>query len=136
MIKELHITNELSQLAVLSDFVTLTSKEIGLDERMCMRLNLALEEAVTNVILYAYSDEKNKDITIRMETNDNRLKITLIDSGIAFDPTAKATPDTTLPLNERPIGGLGIHLIKQLMTEVTYSREENKNILTMIKELC
>lgn len=136
MIKEIHITNELSQLVALSDFVTQTSNEIGLDERMCMRLNLALEEAVTNVILYAYPGEKNKDITIRMEKNSGRLKITLVDSGIAFDPTAKATPDTSLPLHERPIGGLGIHLIKQMMTSVTYSREGNKNILTMIKDLC
>lgn len=135
MKRELHIINELTQLTVLSDFVRKGAIELNLNENAYMKLNLALEEAVTNIILYAYPGEKNKDIFIRFESDENDLYITIIDSGIAFDPIAKENPNTTLPLDERPIGGLGIHLIKEMMTEVSYCREANKNVLKMKKEI-
>ncbi|MDL2256275.1 ATP-binding protein [Parabacteroides sp. OttesenSCG-928-K15] len=135
MVKELHITNELDQLRLLHEFIEQSAGLFALDPKMCMQLNLALEEAVTNIILYAYPGEKGKDILIRVEKKEESLVVTLVDSGIAFDPTAKEAPDTTLALDERPIGGLGIHLVKQLMTEVKYVREGNKNILIMVKEL-
>lgn len=135
MIREIHLTNELSQLNVLSDFVNLTANEYGLDEKLCMKLKLVMEEAVTNIILYGYKGESDKDIFVRMEKNAGRLLITLTDQGIPFDPTAKETPDTTLSADERPVGGLGIHLIREIMSSVGYVRKDGKNILSMIKEL-
>lgn len=135
MKKEIHLTNELGQLNRLSCFVMETTSTLGLDEKLCMRLNLVLEEAVTNVILYAYPGESNKDITLQIEEEEGRLIITLIDAGIAFDPTVKEKPDITLSADQRQIGGLGIHLIKEIMTEVKYNRKDNKNILTLIKDI-
>ena len=100
-----------------------------------MQIKLALEEAVTNVILYAYPDKKDQDIRIDMSCENKRLTIVITDTGIAFNPLERQEPDLTLSLEERPIGGLGIFLVKQLMTEVTYSHSDGKNILTMTKDI-
>jgi len=135
MKKEIHLTNELSELKQLSNFVVHTALDLGLDDKLCLRLNLALEEAVANVILYAYPGEKDKGVTVQMEEKEGILIVTLIDSGIAFDPTQKEQPDISKSAAERPIGGLGIHLIREIMTTVTYCRQGNENILTMIKNL-
>ena len=95
-----------------------------------------LEEAVTNVIQYAYPDKKDQDIRIDMSYENKRLTIVITDTGISFNPLERQEPDLTLSLEERPIGGLGIYLVKQLMTEVSYSRSAGKNILTMAKDIC
>lgn len=135
MRKEIHLTNDVNQLRRLTDFVLQTAAELKLDEKLCMRLTLALEEAVANVILYAYPGEKDKDIIVQIEEKEKNLIITLMDCGIAFDPTVKERPDISQPAGDRPIGGLGIHLIREIMTTVTYCRQGNKNILTLIKDL-
>ncbi|MDF9828704.1 ATP-binding protein [Parabacteroides sp. PF5-6] len=134
--KEIRLKNELSQLRRLSAFVSEKSTDFNLDQKLCLRLNLALEEAVTNVIMYAYPEGMEpKRITVRMEKMDDKLVITLIDAGMAFDPTAKEQPDLAQPANDRPIGGLGIHLIREIMTEVSYCRRRDRNRLTLIKDL-
>ena len=96
-------------------------------------------------MLYAYPHDKSGQVfgeftSIKKEgTKDDMdgeyLIFTISDSGIPFDPTKQKPADTTLSAEERAIGGLGIHLVRQLMDEVTYSREENKNVLTLIKKI-
>lgn len=135
MTETLLITNELNQLVLLEDFLGKVADEYNLNGRLLMNLKLAMEEAVTNIILYAYPGEKNKDISISLSYNDKELRIVITDSGIAFDPMNKPDPDLSLPPDERPIGGLGIYLVKQLMTDVTYHRSGDKNILTMVKHI-
>ena len=135
MKRTLAIKNDIGQLTYLNDFLQQFASEAKLDQPACMNFRLAIEEAVVNVISYAYPGEKDKEITISAEYDAQKIKVEITDSGIAFDPTSKQTPDTSLPLEERPVGGLGIFLVKQLMTEVTYCRSGNKNILTMIKDL-
>lgn len=135
MIKEIHIINDINQLACVNEEVTQLAGRLGLSEKVCMNLQLALEEAVSNVILYAYPDEKNKEITIRFEVTDDLLKIVITDTGIPFDPNQKEMPDLTLSAHERPIGGLGIHLVREIMTDVEYIRKGDKNILTMLKNI-
>ena len=110
MTNTLHIKNELEQLTRLYAFLDQQAGAYELEELQSMQIKLALEEAVTNVILYAYPD-------------------------IGFNPLERQEPDLTLSLEERPIGGLGIYLVKQLMTEVSYSRSAGKNILTMTKDI-
>ena len=87
------------------------------------------------IILYAYPDKKDQDIRIDMSYEHKRLTIVITDTGIGFNPLERQEPDLTLSLEERPIGGLGIYLVKQLMTEVSYSRSAGKNILTMTKDI-
>ncbi|WP_298547184.1 ATP-binding protein [uncultured Parabacteroides sp.] len=135
MANTLHIKNELEQLTRLYEFLDRQAGIYGLEELQSMQIKLALEEAVTNVILYAYPDKKDQDIRIDMSCENKRLTIVITDTGIAFNPLERQEPDLTLSLEERPIGGLGIYLVKQLMTGVTYSHSDGKNILTMTKDI-
>ena len=135
MTNTLIIKNELEQLTRLYAFLDRQAVAYGLEELQLMQVKLALEEAVTNVILYAYPDKKDQDIRIDMSYENKRLTIVITDTGTDFNPLERQEPDLTLSLEERPIGGLGIYLVKQLMTEVTYSRSAGKNILTMTKDL-
>ncbi len=132
---ELQLTNEIDQVDRLHDFLDELAPRLGIGQATLMNLKLALEEAVVNIISYAYPDAKNQEIRIQVECADNMLKVVLTDGGIPFNPLEISDPDLTLPVEERPIGGLGIYLVKKLMKEVVYRRTDNKNILTMIKEL-
>jgi sigma-B regulation protein RsbU (phosphoserine phosphatase) len=98
-------------------------------------INLAVEEAVVNVMKYAYPPDVKGDVTIEAVSNDVRLKFTIIDSGAPFDPTVQSQVDTTLSAMERPIGGLGIHLVRQIMDSINYERMDNLNVLTLRKKL-
>lgn len=135
MKEALHIKNELGELEKLNRFIEQTAADHHLSGPSLMQFKLALEEAVTNVILYAYPDEKDKDIDIQLTFENGALVTNIIDSGIAFNPVEKTDPDISLSADQRPIGGLGIYLAKQLMTEVKYNRSGDKNILFMRKEI-
>ena len=95
--------------------------------------NLALEEAVSNVMLYAYPD-KSGQVLVECDKSD-KLVFTITDSGVPFDPTQQKEPDVTQNLDERPIGGLGIFLVRQIMDDIRYERKDNKNILTLTKQI-
>ena len=98
-----------------------------------MSLNLALEEAVVNVMNYAYPKGTVGTVTIDAEASDERLKFVITDTGQPFDPTAQADADVTLSIEERPIGGLGIFLVRQIMDTVAYQRLNGVNQLTLLK---
>jgi sigma-B regulation protein RsbU (phosphoserine phosphatase) len=98
-------------------------------------MNLAIEEAVVNVMSYAYPVGTVGNVNIEAQADDERLKFTIVDNGIPFDPTAKAEVDITLGVEERPIGGLGIHLVRQLMDSINYERIDGKNVLTLRKKI-
>lgn len=134
MTSTLHIRNNQDQLARLYDFLEQQAERYSIDAALLMQIKLAMDEAVTNVIQYAYPDSEG-DIRIDIGCDKKRLKIVITDNGIPFNPLESHEPDITLALEERPIGGLGIFLVKQLMTNVGYERSEGKNILTMTKEI-
>ena len=98
-------------------------------------LNLVLEEAVVNVINYAYPKEEHESIYLSARMHDGSIILVLTDTGKEFDPTAAPEADVTLSADERQIGGLGIFLIRQIMNEVKYERIEGKNVLTLEKKL-
>ena len=97
--------------------------------------DLVLEEHLTNVMSYAYDDQQEHEIRVRLEASASQLVIEVEDDGKAFDPTQAPEVDTSLPLDQRPIGGLGIHFIRRCMDEARYQRRANRNILRMIKRL-
>ena len=137
--KSLILPAELDNLDEFVNFVIEHSAEVGFDKRTINKIRLAFEEAVVNVINYAYP---NNDGTVEIVCSPviadgikKGIEIKLIDSGIAFDPIGKDDPDTSLPAEHRPIGGLGIFMVKKIMDGLNYSRTDNKNILTMIKNL-
>jgi anti-sigma regulatory factor (Ser/Thr protein kinase) len=97
---------------------------------------VVLEELITNTIFYAYRDKKKHDITIDFMLENDTLRIRLEDDGMEFNPLLSDEPeDLDKPVEDRKIGGLGIHFVKKLMDNVDYHRYENKNILTLIKKI-
>ena len=135
MEKKLVIKNDISEISKLAIFIDELSEELDFTPELNFNLNLVLEEAVSNVILYAYSKEVQKEITLLANISDNNLIFVLTDSGKEFDPTKVPNADVTLSAEEREIGGLGIFLIRQIMDTVEYQRIDGKNVLTMRKQL-
>ena len=133
--KQLIIGNDIAELGRVVAFLDIIEEEWTLPISLMMPLNLVLEEALTNVIFYAYEKESKNEIVIDFEKRENQLEIKITDNGKPFDPTQKDDPDITLSIDERPIGGLGILLIKKIMDKVTYQRKESFNILLMTKKI-
>jgi sigma-B regulation protein RsbU (phosphoserine phosphatase) len=129
------LTNDIQQVPQLADFVDMVCEGVGMDMAVAIQMNLAMEEAVVNVMSYAYPVDTVGNVTITAESDGEQLQFTIIDSGTPFDPTAKEEVDTTLSAEERPIGGLGIHLVRQLMDSINYERIDGKNVLTLRKKL-
>ena len=133
--KWLSLQNEVAEISKLAIFIEELGEEFGLSPELVFNLNLVLEEAVSNVILYAYPKEEHQTISLIARKKDNQLIFVLTDSGKEFDPTQAPDADITLSAEDRPIGGLGIFLIRQIMNTVEYQRIEGKNVLTLGKEL-
>ena len=135
MRKSIVLPNDTQEVPRLNAFVDEVCKSVGFDEGKTMEIKVAVEEAVVNVMNYAYPPEQRGDVTIEAASNDTRLKFTIIDSGKPFDPTVQNEVDTTLSAEARSIGGLGIHLIRQNMDSINYERVDNLNVLTLRKKL-
>ena len=97
------------------------------------KIMMALDEALTNVVLYAYPEDCRGTVGIQLRRDDNTITAEIVDHGKPFDPTAHPAPDITLPIEQRPIGGLGIHLMRNLMTSLRYYRKQGENHLVLTK---
>ena len=135
MEKKLVLKNEIAEINRLAIFIEELGEELNLPPDLIFNLNLVLEEAVSNVILYAYPKEEHQEITLTSSLTDGNLVFVLTDSGKEFDPTQAPDADITLSAEERQIGGLGIFLIRQIMNKVEYQRFDGKNVLTLGKQL-
>lgn len=131
-LRKITLRNEISQLARLTEWVHAVCAQSGLNATQTNNINLALEEAATNIILYAYPEsDGSRDFTVESERDGDTLLWRLTDGGTPFDPTAKEDADLSLGVEERPIGGLGIFLVKQLTDQVEYARINDLNVLTI-----
>ena len=135
MRRSLVLPNDTQEVPRLNAFVEEVCRDTGFDEDTVAKIKVAVEEAVVNVMKYAYPEGQSGDVTIEAASNDLRLKFTIIDSGKPFDPTVQTAVDTTLPAKEREIGGLGIHIIRQNMDSINYERMDNLNVLTLRKDI-
>ena len=135
MRKSLVLPCDLQEVPRLNAFVEEVCQSVGFDEITSMDIKVAVEEAVANVMKYAYPPGQQRDVTIEAASNELRLKFTIIDCGKPFDPTVQSEVDTTLSANERKIGGLGIHIIRQNMDSINYERIDNLNVLTLRKKI-
>ena len=133
--RTLTLTNDLKDVPRLATFVEEICEALSFDDMVTMQMNLAIEEAVVNVMNYAYPAGVKGTVNIDAKASAEWVKFIISDSGAPFDPTAKAEVDTTLSAEERGIGGLGIHLIRQIMDSINYEREDGRNVLTLIKKL-
>lgn len=134
--EQLTICNELQELTKLPDFLENFCSDLPISPMLVLSLNLAIEEAMVNCIQYAYPAGTTGHITLNIcwQETAQELQFTLSDAGSPFDPTATPAPDTTLSAEERPIGGLGIFLVHQIMDNVSYHRDGDFNNLTMCKK--
>ena len=135
MRKSLVLPCDLQEVPRLNAFVEEVCQSVGFDEITSMDIKVAVEEAVVNVMKYAYPPGQQRDVTIEAASNELRLKFTIIDCGKPFDPTVQSEVDTTLSANERKIGGLGVHIIRQNMDSINYERIDNLNVLTLRKKI-
>jgi len=134
--KKIILTNNIEQINSLHDFVDSIGDELSLSPALTLNLNLAMEEVVSNVILYAYPYESTENkIFIEFVKSGAQLKFIISDYGKPFDPTTKDEPDITLEAVDRPIGGLGIFLVKQIMDDIAYYRENDMNKLVLYKSV-
>jgi anti-sigma regulatory factor (Ser/Thr protein kinase) len=132
---ERHLAADLSSIVSLADEVVRWGSEEGLAEAAVFQINLVLEELVTNVITHGLGVGQPGGINVRIERTGDRLEIALVDDALPFDPFSIPTPDLTTAMEDRPIGGLGVHLIRTLMDEWGYARVGGQNVVWLRKTL-
>ena len=127
--------NDIKQVSRLEGWLKVLGEKFHLKPSLLPELNLALEEAVTNVIMYAYPADNYGSVELTASFSYGVLIFVLSDSGKPFDPTEMPDADTDSSVEDRPVGGLGIHLVRNIMDSVKYERRDGRNILTMTKNI-
>lgn len=128
----LTLRNDLAEIPRLAEFIDAFCAPLQASDNDRMSLHLVLEEAVTNVINHGYTDGQPHTFTVALAAlADDRVRAVLTDDAVAFDPLARPAVDVNAPLEERPIGGLGVHLLKKLTDYSHYERRDGRNVLTL-----
>jgi serine/threonine-protein kinase RsbW len=130
---EIVIRNELAELANLRDGLERIGAELGVPGKPLMQLQIALDEIASNAIKYGWPDGGNHKLCVRISGQQDRIEVEIVDDGRAFDPR-QAPPPERLPAGRRPRpGGVGIHMVKQLVDKVEYERIGGRNRTVMTK---
>ncbi len=129
------MADDLEQIRLVRDRVDAFGERNKLPSDVVFAVKLAVEELLTNTVSYGYSDLEEHTIEVRLDLRDDQLNVRITDDAIAFDPRDAKEPDTTTALKDRTVGGLGIHLVKNLMDYIEYRREGERNHLTLTKNL-
>ena len=133
--KTVQITNQRDQVDTVRKFFDDYSKENKLTEKTVHDIQMALDELLTNIVNYGYEDSDEHKIDVRFGINDDAVRVEIIDDSKPYNILEQENPDISLSVEDKPIGGLGIFLIKKLMSNVDYYTEEGKNHLVMTEEL-
>ena len=133
--KNLILPNDVQEVPKLAAFVDEVCEAVGMDMSTTMQMNLAIEEAVVNVMEYAYPAGTKGEVRIEATMHDTYVEFIITDDGKPFNPTEKGDVDTTLSAEERSIGGLGIMLVKHYMDDTIYKYVDGQNVLTLRKNL-
>ncbi len=133
--KTVQITNQRDQVDTVRKFFDDYSKENKLTEKTVHDIQMALDELLTNIVNYGYEDSDEHKIDVRFGINDDAVRVEIIDDSKPYNILEQENPDISLSVEDKPIGGLGIFLIKKLMSNVDYYTKEGKNHLVMTKEL-
>ena len=129
------LRNEIAEVQWLKKRLTEYGQSLQLADELIQDVNLALEEAVSNIIFYGYEDAQAHQIEVAIEVADDTLVLEITDDGKAFNLLDTPEPDLNVPFEEREIGGMGIYLIRTLMDDITYRTKQGKNILVMRKQI-
>jgi anti-sigma regulatory factor (Ser/Thr protein kinase) len=132
--RSLCIESDLSELERLHDAVAELGEVGNWPPNLVYQVNLVLEELIVNTMNYGYDDDERHEIEIALTSDADVFTVEIIDDGHAFNPLSDAPgPDLEAAIEDRPIGGLGIHLVRSIMDELYYRREQDRNHLTLIK---
>jgi serine/threonine-protein kinase RsbW len=130
---ELSLFVDLDRVSEVREFIERIGKELALDDQVIFQLQLALEEACSNVVFHAY-DGQGGDLEVTIEPIEGGVQVVIRDWGAAFDPQAVPIPDVAAPLDQRPLGGLGLHIMRQIMDRVDFAFDPDQgNTLTLVK---
>jgi len=132
----LTMTNDLSDLEMLHSFLEGIRERLSVSKKCLFETNLALEEVFSNVLSYGFNNHTDHFIKITITAAQSVLNIRVEDDGKPFNPLEAMEPSLQYDIENCPLGGLGIHLIKNLMDDIHYKRYRNRNVLTMKKESC
>jgi len=131
----LSLKNDPAETERLTARVTEFGAHHALPDRIVSHVNLALDEAITNIVFYAYDDADDHEIGVRISLAQGMLTAELVDDGRAFDPLQVVAPDLAAPLEERAVGGLGVHLMRHLVDDIQYRRDGGRNHLVFTKRI-
>lgn len=129
------LCNNLSEIEKLRREVEIFGQTCGLSSKTLSELNLILEEVVANIISYAYGDTRRHEIVVQADLGDDELVLDVEDDGRPFNPLQVSPPDLESPLELRKVGGLGLHLVRELTNSIEYDRKEEKNHLVVRKRI-
>jgi anti-sigma regulatory factor (Ser/Thr protein kinase) len=129
------LKNDLSELDVLEKKLDEFCQQLGVTKKCYCEINLALEELFTNIVHHGFTDKAEHRIKFTISHQDGTVVMRIEDDGVPFNPTDTDPPDTECVLEERQVGGLGVHLIKNMMDNITYKRHNDKNLLILMKHL-
>jgi anti-sigma regulatory factor (Ser/Thr protein kinase) len=133
---ELIIANDIRELETINRFLEKYGEQWELSPKTLFSLNLVLEELIANIILYGYEDDSSHEITIGLQLEGDIITLIITDDGKSFDPFQVDTPaDLDKPAEDRKIGGLGIHFVREIMDSFAYQRVENKNQVILSKKV-
>lgn len=127
--------NQLVEIERLGQVVTEFAQRQHWSSQVLFEVNVSLEEILTNVISYAYEDDKEHTIILRLSFANGEMTAQVEDDGRPFNLLEVAEPDIDQPVEERKVGGLGIYLVRKFMTDLAYQRHEGKNLLTLKKKI-
>lgn len=134
---EIRVDATVENLDRVLAFVEGQMEALDASPRARMQVNIAVEEIFVNIAHYAYAPGTGSAVVrAAIEQDPPAIAITFVDSGIPYDPLAKPDPDVTASVKDRPIGGLGIFMVKKIMDGVEYRRQDGTNVLTIRKKLC
>jgi anti-sigma regulatory factor (Ser/Thr protein kinase) len=127
------IENNLSEIANVHEKLDDFAKKFGVPLATARTFHTIFDDLLDNVISYGFNDEQRHFIDISLKLTASGLTVSIVDDGVPFNPLAETAPDTTLSIEDRPIGRLGIHIVVNMVDEIRYQRTADKNVLTLTK---
>lgn len=129
------LANDLDELPAAADHIVSFLEQHDCPSEVVFAANLAAEELFTNIVKYGYDDTARHEVSFLLSLAPGLLTIEVRDDGHEFNPFEQPAPDTSLPIEQRDIGGLGIHFVKNLLDSFSYQRRDGYNIVTLTKKV-
>lgn len=131
MIQETKVWKDLQDTAEVNAWFETFAESHNIDRAICRKMCMVFDDLLSNIIKYAYQGENHGEVEVGLALQDGQLQVTLSDDGLPFDPLGRIEPDTGLSVKDREIGGLGIHLCRKMVDEISYQRQGDRNVLSM-----